>query len=430
MTLKDKYNQYTSGISAISIFVPEHYFQLEELAAIRGVEEEKFTVGLGCRKMSVLSPIEDPVTMAAMAGRDLLENNQISPDRIGYLVVGTESAVDESKPIAVYLHEMLGLEDNCRCFDIKNACYAGTAALRTAMAWTMSPAAKGRLALVITTDVAYYDLGSPGEPTQGAGACAMLVGPDPGILNLDVTNEAVYTRETMDFWRPSYRNSAIVNGHYSLECYLEALRKTWIMYREMTGYRMSDYDYLLFHTPFPKMALKAHNLIYKLEGGMKSLGISEEESFKAKVLPSLKAAEEMGNLYTSSIFAAITSLVEFAPLKTGNLIGMFSYGSGSSSEFISGTIGNEISRWSGSTGLSSMLENRTGISYDDYVLYRAAYEQRMKDGYFVNHEPTTSSPIVYLGIRNHKRLYAYALPGKSGVKTIGIQSSQENKLQR
>ncbi|MBN2723171.1 MAG: hydroxymethylglutaryl-CoA synthase family protein [Deltaproteobacteria bacterium] len=414
------FNHAYAGIEAISIFVPNHYFPIEDLARVRGVDEEKFTIGLGCKKMSVLSPFEDPVTMAATAMKDLIRKSGISKDQIGCLVVGSESGVDESKPIAVYLHEMLGLEDNCRCFDIKNACYAGTAALRSAMSWAMTPASKGRKAVVITTDVAYYDLGSPGEPTQGAGACAMLIGTDPGVLSLDTANEAVHTNEVMDFWRPAYRNSAIVNGHYSLECYLEGLRKTWSLYRDMTSYRMKDYDYLLFHTPFPKMAWKAHNLIYKLEGGFKALGMTEEESFNTKVLPTLKAAQEMGNIYTSSIFAAITSLVEFHDMKPGMLLGVFSYGSGSSSEFISGTTGKAVKSWANRTGLSHYLSRRRKISYDDYVLYRAAYEQRMKDGYFVNHEPSDENPFVYLGIKNHKRLYSYTAQDSEDVKTIGL----------
>ena len=44
-----------------------------------------------------------------MAGRKALANFGIDPDEIDTLIVGTETGVDHSKPVAVYVHELLGL---------------------------------------------------------------------------------------------------------------------------------------------------------------------------------------------------------------------------------------------------------------------------------------------------------------------------------
>lgn len=401
------------------MFVPRHYFDIAELARIRGVNEEKFTVGLGCQKMAILGPTEDPVTMAANAARQVLDRAGVDPGSIGMLLVATESAVDESKPMAVYVHEMLGLSRRCRVLDVKNACYAGTAALRLAMSWAVTPAAAGRRALVITTDVAYYDMASPGEPTQGAAAVAMLVSTDPGILILDNRVEATYTREVMDFWRPSYRNSALVDGHYSLQCYLEALRGSYLLHKELTGLTLADFRHVLFHTPFPKMAYKAHHLLFELEGGELGLGMTEEESFRWKVQPTLRAARELGNVYTSSLFAALISLIEENTLSADQQIALFSYGSGSSAEFLAGRVGHGIAAWNGNTGFSRAMEDRRRISYEEYLFYRAAFEQRNRDGYFVEDTPTPQSPFLFLGIKNHKRQYAF-LP--AGETAVGVQS--------
>jgi len=399
------------GIDAVSIFVPHHYFSIEELARIRNVDAEKFTVGLGCSKMAILGPTEDPVTMAAGAARSLLDRAGLDPRDVGLLLVGTESAVDESKPIAVYVHEMLGLSPRCRVMDLKNACYAGTAALRAAMAWAASPAAAGRKALVITTDVAYYDLASPGEPTQGAAAVALLVCANPQLLTIDAQTEAVYTREVMDFWRPTYRNSALVDGHFSLECYLESLRACYHLHKELTGLSLADFRHVLFHTPFPKMAYKAHHRLFELEGGQLALGMTEEDSFRWKVAPTLRAAKELGNVYAASLFAALISLLEDGSLQPGQQIALFSYGSGSSSEFFTGRVGPAIAAWNGNTGFSDQLTRRRRISYEEYLFYRAAYEQRNRDGYFVEDQPTEESPFLFLGIKNHKRQYAFRAPG-------------------
>ena len=397
----------TVGIDAVSIFVPHHYYSIEDLARVRNVDAEKFTVGLGCSKMAILGPTEDPVTMAAGAARGLLDRTGIDPRDVGLLVVGTESAVDESKPIAVYVHEMLGLSSRCRVMDLKNACYAGTAALRTAMAWAATPAAANRRALVIATDVAYYDLASPGEPTQGAAAVALLVNQNPQLLVLDPSIEAVHTRETMDFWRPTYRNSALVDGHFSLECYLESLRACYLLHKELTGQTLADFRHMLFHSPFPKMAYKAHHKLFELEGGHLALGLSEEESFRWKVQPTLRAARELGNVYAASLFAALISLLEDGDLQVGQQIAMFSYGSGSSAEFFTGRVGPGIAQWNGNTGFSEQLTRRRGITYEEYLFYRAAYEQRNRDGYFVEDQPTDESPFLFLGIKKHKRQYAF-----------------------
>jgi hydroxymethylglutaryl-CoA synthase len=394
-----------AGIEVIAPYVPSNYFPLKELARVRNVNPEKYTIGLGCEKMSVLCPTDDPVTMGANAALLAIDTGEINPDEIGYLVVGTETAVDESKPIAVYIHEMLGLGEKCRCVDMKNACYAGTAALRSAMSWVMTPACKGRKALVITTDVAYYDLHSAGEPTQGAAATAVVVSSSPDIVAIDIENEAVYTKEVMDFWRPIYRNSPIVNGHFSMECYLKSLEKTWFDYKKQTGLSFEDYDYLVFHTPFSKMAKKAHSHLFNIEGGEKVIGSTEAESFKQKVFPATIASREMGNVYSSSLFLAFISLIENRKINPNERVGFFSYGSGSSAEFVSGIIGKNIGKFYKNTGLSDQLSNRKEISYDDYLLNRAAYERRLRDGFFVSDKPTESNPFVYLGIKNHKRQY-------------------------
>ncbi|MDA3864052.1 MAG: hydroxymethylglutaryl-CoA synthase [Deltaproteobacteria bacterium] len=393
-----------AGIDAISIFVPNKYFSLETLAKARNVDKEKYTIGLGCKKMSVLSPFEDPVTMAANAGMELLEKNDIDPDEIGYVIVGTETGIDASKPIAVYIHEMLGLNTNCRCIDIKNACYAGTAALRNALHWTLSPGSRGKKALVVTTDVAFYNLRSAGEPTQGAGAAALLVSKNPGLLSIDLNNESVYTREVMDFWRPNYSNTAIVRGHYSLECYLEALEHTYKNYKKYTNLSFDDFSHFIFHTPFPKMASKAFKQMLKME----NIDFDNfDRLFSQKVANSLIGGSELGNVYTSSLFLALNSLIEFGQAAEGRRIGLFSYGSGSSAEFLSGFFEKDISQWSHNTSLTEKLKNREAISYDRYVLYRAAYEQRMKEGYYGDDQPSENSRFVFRGVKNHQRQYSY-----------------------
>jgi hydroxymethylglutaryl-CoA synthase len=398
------------GIEAVSIYVPRHFLSLDDLARVKNIDGSKYTIGLGLDKMSILDPTEDPVTLGANACKELIDRSQVDINDIGLLIVGTESGIDESKPISIYLHKMLGLPSSCRCMDVKNACYAGTAALKTALSWLFTPSSKNKKAIVITTDVAYYEFGSLAEPTQGAGAVGLLVSDSPDIIEIDVENEAIFTKEVMDFWRPTYRNTAIVNGHYSMECYLEGLINSYNCYKGMTKLQFVDYDHFVFHTPFPKMAYKALKTLYDFEQNIQPARETMDELFKKKVFPSLKASREMGNVYTSSLFSSFISLIEDGEIKKGQRVGFYSYGSGSSSEFFSGIVGKSINEWKNNTGLNKRISRRRQISYDEYLLYRAAYEQRMKNGYFVKDEPTSNSPFIYLGIKNHQRQYSWITP--------------------
>ena len=79
--------------------------------------------------------------------------------------------------------------------------------------------------LVIASDVARYDLDTPGEATQGCGAVAMLISANPRLLEID-PEVGNHTEDVMDFWRPNYRATALVDGKYSTKIYLRALKKS------------------------------------------------------------------------------------------------------------------------------------------------------------------------------------------------------------
>ena len=115
------------GIDAIALAFPEGYLDLAELAVARGVPPSKFIDGLGVERMAVARSHEDPVALAATAARRLFATAGIDPSTIALCVVGTESAVDHSKPVAAYLHGLLGLPQQCRVFEAKHACFGGTA---------------------------------------------------------------------------------------------------------------------------------------------------------------------------------------------------------------------------------------------------------------------------------------------------------------
>ena len=101
--------QHEVGIEALGIALPRRYLPLAELAVARDIEPAKYTVGLGASEMAVADPSEDTVALAATAASRLLAANAVDVAQIGMLVVGTETGVDHSKPVASFVQGLLGL---------------------------------------------------------------------------------------------------------------------------------------------------------------------------------------------------------------------------------------------------------------------------------------------------------------------------------
>lgn len=99
--------------------------------------------------------------------------------------MGTETVIDKSKSVKTVLMQLFEESGNTDIegVDTSNACYGGTSALFNAVSWVQSQCWDGRYAVVVAADIAVYPPG-PARPTGGAGAVAMLIGPNaPLALN-------------------------------------------------------------------------------------------------------------------------------------------------------------------------------------------------------------------------------------------------------
>ena len=162
------------GIDHIAAYIPNQYLALDSLASARNVDEKKYLDGIGVRQMSIPSYADDVVSMGANAGLRLIAESGINPQDVGLLIVGTESSEDRSKPDATHIHDLLGINESCRVFNITHACAAANYGLVTALDWICANPLR-KYALIIASDIALYGVGSAGEPTQGAGAVALLI---------------------------------------------------------------------------------------------------------------------------------------------------------------------------------------------------------------------------------------------------------------
>jgi hydroxymethylglutaryl-CoA synthase len=393
------------GIDALGVYLPRYVLPLERLAVARDVPAAKITVGLGAHAMAVTPPWEDTVTLAVNAAAPLFARGDVRRDEIGLLVLGTETAVDHAKPASIFVHELLGLPASCRTFEVKHACYGGTAGVLLAADWVRSPASRGRKALVIASDIARYDLGSSAEFTQGAGAAAMVVSAAPRLLRLDPVT-GVYANSVWDFWRPLDRREALVDGKFSLDCYLDALSGAIADWRgarngDGSGPLLERFAAFLYHTPFPKMAHKAHARLVEGEGGDEaSRAHAFERSYAERVDPWLALARQSGNTYTASLWLALAWMAEQqAAAFEERDVALFTYGSGSSAEIFSGRFPAGSAAVAAKIGARTLLDGRREVDV-------AEYEALLREGPRGGTPPAGYGAVCHLAaVRDHKREY-------------------------
>jgi hydroxymethylglutaryl-CoA synthase len=371
------------GIDAIAVAIPSRYLDLADLARARGVDPAKYTHGLGAREMAIAEPGEDTVSLAAAAARRALEVARLDPRELGLLVVGTETGVDHSKPVSSFVHGLLELPRAMRVYDTQHACYGGTAGLMAAVEWIAAGSAGGRSALVICSDIARYGLATAGEPTQGAGAVAMIVRTEPALVELDVGVGGVSSSHDHDFWRPLGPREAQVDGHNSVECYLDAVASAYrgwkarAIARGLVRAREPVSDQLAaicYHVPFCKMARKAHLHVRRCEladaaapWDAATEELRADTSFREQVEPSLGLCAQIGNVYTGSLYLGLAGLVHARGAELAERrIGMFSYGSGCTSEFFSGVVGPRAHERIAAARVDELLAARDRISIDEY----------------------------------------------------------------
>lgn len=319
--------------------------------------------------------------------KSLLEKYSIDPNSIGRLEVGTETLLDKSKSVKTVLMQLFAPSGNTNIegIDTVNACYGGTNALFNAVNWVESSAWDGRDAIVVAGDIALYKKGAA-RPTGGAGAVAMLIGPDSSVV-LEPGKRGSYMTHAYDFYKPDFHSEyPYVDGHFSLRCYTEAVDACYKAYnkRESTLAHASSthtngngvsstskegidrFDYMAFHAPTCKLVAKSYaRLLYNDFLGDESaeafasvpaelremdyensltdrniektfLGLSKKR-FEERVKPALETPTMCGNMYCASLYSGLCSLIanKGGEALDGKRVGMFSYGSGLASSLFS-----------------------------------------------------------------------------------------------
>jgi len=347
----------------------------------------------------------------------LFRKYNIDPKSIGRLEVGTETLLDKSKSVKSVLMQLFEKSGNFNVegVDTVNACYGGTNALFNSVNWVESSAWDGRDAVVVAGDIALYKKGNA-RPTGGAGCVAMLIGPN-APLTIDPGLRGSYITHAYDFYKPDLTSEyPIVDGHFSIRCYIEAVDACYKAYnnREETlkakahtnginGHSqeaetpLDRFDYMCFHAPTCKLVAKSYaRLLYndflanptnpifaEVAPELKSLDYTasitdkavektfmalSKKRFSARVQPSIEVPTQCGNMYCGSVYGSLASTLANigGASSAGKRIGMFSYGSGLASSMFSIKITGDFTEIQKKLDIHARLESRRVVPPEVY----------------------------------------------------------------
>ncbi|RMC40723.1 MULTISPECIES: hydroxymethylglutaryl-CoA synthase [unclassified Lactobacillus] len=381
------------GIDQIGFYTPNKYVDMLDLAHARGVEPNKYLIGIGQSKMSVADQSQDAVSMGINATLSYI--NKVDLEQVGLLIMGTESGVDQSKSASLFVKSALKLPPEVRTFEIKEACFGMTAGIMVARDYVrLHPE---HSAIVIGSDIARYGLKTGGEVTQGAGSVSVLIKANPRILAL-TSGHSAYSADINDFWRPNNSAVALVDGKYSTEVYLDFFQRTFQAYKSKQKMTTADFTAILYHLPFVKMGLKANQLAVAEQDAKTKKRL--EENFTASTLYS----KQVGNIYTASLYLGLLSLLEDGKLSAADTIGLFSYGSGAMGEFYAGKVMANYEQALNKVADEKMIARRQQLTIADYEQIFKQALQFPADNIELSSDEAPGY-WYFAGTKNHVRQY-------------------------
>jgi len=408
-----------TGIDAISFDVAKIRLPINTLAQARNIESEKLEKGLGLLKMTLPDKHQDIVVFGANALTKLVLEQDINLKEISRIYVGTESSIDNSKPIGSFLTTLMeqkfgaDILSECDVVDFTFACIGGVDALQNCLDFIrLNPDKK---AIIVTSDIAKYDLESTGEYTQGAGALAMLISSDPRIIAFD-NHWAVSTKGVFDFFKPYrslskqeitgnanneiwfgnleaeidiHKDQPVFDGQYSNQCYMDRTRHAYFRLKKIkntTATLYNSWKNIIMHLPYSFQGRRMLPEIYALDSPTISLDpddsdyqaklkdVAKTEDYKSfvneKLQPAEIASSLIGNLYTGSIFMGFLSALSHFDQSnediSGQAFGFLAYGSGSKSKVFEGTIQQEWKSTISKVKLFQTLEKSFEIDFETY----------------------------------------------------------------
>ncbi|MFH1420574.1 MAG: hydroxymethylglutaryl-CoA synthase [Candidatus Aenigmatarchaeota archaeon] len=337
------------GIAGYGCYVPRLRIKVEEISRVWGKNAENIKKSLLIEEKSVPDADEDTITISVEAGKNAIKCAGIDAKLIGALFIGSESHPYVVKPSGTVVSEALCLSNNLMMADLEFACKAGTAAMQICHALVKS--GEINYGMAIGADTSQGRPGDALEYTAAAGGAAFIIGREP-LAVMEAT--CSFATDTPDFWRREGEDYPRHGARFTGEpAYFKHVQTATDMLLEKTGFKPTDFSYVVFHMPNGKFPTRLY----------KKYGFGEEQWKPGFVV------QKIGNCYSGSSILGLCGILDIA--KPGERILMTSFGSGAGADSFSFLVTDKIiERRKQKPTLDDYIREKKYIDYGMYVKLR------------------------------------------------------------
>lgn len=304
------------GVIGFGGYIPPGRISVAEIAKKQGKAADQVIASLGIKQKAVAGPDEDTVTLAVTAALEALKQAKLEPEKLGAILIGSESHPYAVKPTGSIVGEILGVGSDYLTVDLEFACKAGTSAMILIAA--MIEAGLIDCGLAIGADVAQAKPGDALEFAAGAGAGAFILGSKKFKWLAKLNQIGSFTSDTPDFWRRQGERYPAHAGRFTAgPAYFKHVIGATEKFLKISKTKISDYDHVVLHMPNAKFPSRA----------AKKLGVTDQQLKFGFLAP------QIGNPYSASSLLGLAAVLNQA--KKSQKILITSYGSGAGSDSLS-----------------------------------------------------------------------------------------------
>lgn len=331
------------GITGYGVYVPWYRIKLSEISRAWKAQGE------ASGEKSVPAPDEDAFAFAFKAARSAVAHSGTNPSNIGAVYVASTSSPYIERSLASPIVFALGAPRGAIPADLGASPRAATVGMNACIDSIKSGRIKS--GLVAGTDAL---VGGPGDELElysGAGACAVVIGSD-GVI-AEIEDCFSYTTDFVERWRdaksqyPRLGDGRFVRDHG----YMDHVSGAASGLMGKMKLKPADFKHVVLQQPNPRWAADAS----------KKLGFAKEQTAAGTTVP------YFGDTGAASVLLGLASVLDTA--KSGDRILAVSYGSGGSDAF-SLVVREQIEKKRGkTTAVSEFVKKKEYVDYFTHLRF-------------------------------------------------------------